>query len=369
MESTQPRSRIQTALLRLSTVRDEEYFFENLSMLLASGIDIGMALASLEKSVRTKSMKSIVHSLAADIDAGLPLSKAIERQQLLPGQMIQLIRIGEQSGRLGENLKVIVGQLQKNKILKSKVFSAMAYPLFVFGFTVIIGIGIAWFILPNLSLVFVRLNVKLPLTTQILIAVGTFLGTYGAVAIPATIALLIILVILFLTVTPFKMLGQTLILIVPGVQTVIQEVELTRFGFIVGTLLDAGLPFPQALDLLSESTGLYRYKKFYRTMRDHVEEGNPLAKSIDSYRGNARLVPIPFQQLIAASESSGKLAPTLIHIGELSEAKTDLATKNLSVMLEPVLLIIVWLGVLWVAISVILPIYSLIGGLNSVTGP
>lgn len=104
-------------------------------------------------------------------------------------------------------------------------------------------------------------------------------------------------------------------------------------------------------------------------MRDHVEEGNPLAKSIDSYRGNARLVPIPFQQLIAASESSGKLAPTLIHIGELSEAKTDLATKNLSVMLEPVLLIIVWLGVLWVAISVILPIYSLIGGLNSVTGP
>ncbi len=338
-------------------------------MLLSSGIDMGSALASLKRSVKTRAMKDIIGSISTDLDAGLPLSKAIARQQLLPDQMVQLIRIGEQSGRLDETLKVVVGQIQKNKELKSKIYSAMAYPTLVLSLTVFVGVGIAWLVLPNLSQVFVNLHIRLPFTTIILIALGNFLRLYGAIVIPGGVAAMIFLVFLFLTFPPMEMLGQSIIFTLPGIHDVIVEVELTRFGFIVGTLLGTGLPFPDALTLLSGSTGFYRYQKFYRAMRDRVEEGNPLSKSIAAYPHNEQLVPIPFQQLIAASEASGKLAQTLIHIGELSEAKTDIAAKNLSVLLEPVLLIIVWLGVLWVAISVILPIYSLIGGLNAVTPP
>jgi len=338
-------------------------------MLLASGIDMGRALESLEKSVQTRSMKTIVRRMQDDVDAGYPLSGAIDEQKLLPPQMIQLIRIGEQSGRLSDNLSVIVSQMQKDRTLRSRVYSAMAYPAFVFGLTVIVGVGIAWFVLPNLAQVFARLNIKLPLTTQLLIAVGGFLGTYGWIAVPSFIGAIVAVGILFATFPPMKRLGQTIAFAIPGIHTIIEEVELTRFGFIVGTLLGAGLPFPQALDLLSESTGLYRYKRFYRTLRDRVEEGNTLTQSIASYPGHDALIPIPFQQLISASESSGKLSATLLHIGELSEVKTDIAAKNLSVMLEPVLLVIVWFGVLWVAVSVILPIYSLIGGMNSATGP
>jgi len=361
------RSRVETAWLRLSTGKDEEYFFENLAMLLASGIDVTTALSSLEKSVRSRAMKSIITGILSDVDAGTALSTAIGRQHLLPEQSVQLLHIGEESGSLVESLTVIVNQIRKDKILRAKIASAMLYPAFVFGLTLVVGIGIAWFVLPNLSQVFSRLNVTLPIFTVILIAIGNFLGAYGIIFVPAFILALVILGILFATVPVLQQLGQSVLFLLPGAHTIVQDVELARFGYIVGSLLSAGLPFPQALDLLSESSGFYRYKRFYRTLRDRVEEGNTLTKSIAAYPHNTDFVPVPFQELISASERSGKLAATLTHIGELSEAKTDIAANNLAVLMEPILLVIVWLGVLWVAVSVIVPIYSLIGGLNAVT--
>lgn len=173
---------------------------------------------------------------------------------------------------------------------------------------------------------------------------------------------------LYFTFPPVKQIWQYFIFSLPGVHTVVAEAELTRFGFIVGTLLDAGLPFPQALNLLAESTDFNRYKRFYHMLQKKVEEGNTLTRSISGYPGNEHLIPIPFQQLISSAEASGHLAQTLKHIGDISEAKVDIAAKNLTVMLEPLLLLIVWLGVVWVAVSVILPIYRLIGSFNSATG-
>lgn len=359
----------QRAFQRLFTSSDEEYFFENLSMLIISGIDIGTALDSLEKSVQTRFMKSLIAQMRMDIESGTSLSMAIGRQGILSEQMISLLRIGEQSGRLGENMQLIAGQLEKNKSLKNKISSATLYPVFVFCLTLIVGIGIAWFVLPNLSQVFSRLHITLPLTTKILIFVGNFLKSYGVIAILISMGIIILLGILFATVAPMKMFGQTVLRIIPGVRTVVREIELTRFGFILGTLLRTGLPFPQALRFLEESTEYYTYKRFYRFLTRQIEEGNTLAKSISHYSYNTSYIPLPFQQLIGTAESSGKLADTLVHIGELSEVKIDIVTKNLSVLLEPILLVIVWLGVLWVAVSVILPIYGLIGGLNTATSP
>lgn len=355
--------------LRLSTGRDEEYFFDNLLMLLSAGIDVTSALTSLRKSVSTGAMRTIIDRILADVDSGLPLSEALARQSLLAGPMVELIHIGEQSGNLVENLTVVVTQIRKEKELRAKIASAMIYPLFVFTLTIIVGLGIAWFVLPNLAQVFVRLNVKLPVFTLVLIAVGNFLGAYGAVVVPGILLTLVIAGLLFVYWNPMKQLGESVLFLLPGVQTIIQETELARFGFILGSLLNAGLTFPQAMELLVQSTGFYRYKRFYKVIAARIEEGHTLLNSIQSYSGNEKLIPIPFQELLAAAEKSGSLPATLLHIGELSEARTDLAGKNLTALLEPVLLVIVWLGVLWVAVSVILPIYSLVGGLDAAIGP
>lgn len=361
------RSAISSTLLRLFAGRDEEYFFENLLMMLASGIDVAAALSALEQSVTTKAMRRIIRAMREDVEAGASLSDAISHQDLLPTQMIDLIGIGEQSGKLIENLTVVVIQLQKDKALKGKITSAMLYPMVVLSITVIVGVGIAWFLLPNLAQVFVQLHMKLPIFTVLLISFGNFLGRYGAIVVPGVIVTLVLLALIVSTVRPAKQFAQEVLFLIPGIRDVVREIELTRFGFVLGSLLSAGLPFPEALSLLAHSTTLYRYKRFYMALRQRVEEGHSFAKSIAEYPHGRALIPIPFQQLIIAAETSGKLADTLSKIGVLSEVKTDAAAKNLSVLLEPVLLVLVSLGVLWVAISVILPLYSLIGGINNGT--
>jgi len=128
--------------------------------------------------------------------------------------------------------------------------------------------------------------------------------------------------------------------------------------------MEAGMPLIYALDSLSRSTEFRAYKKFYAYLIKSLEEGNSFKKSFDRYRRSKRLIPKSIQQLIAAGEKSGNLSKSLLKIGEIYEEKIEITTKNLSIILEPILLFIVWLGVLAVAIAVILPIYSLVGNFN-----
>jgi type II secretory pathway component PulF len=108
-----------------------------------------------------------------------------------------------------------------------------------------------------------------------------------------------------------------------------------------------------------------RYKKFYQHLHDAIDMGNSFEKSFALYKDIDKLVPQPIQQLIISGEQSGNLNKTLIKVGQVLEAKSDTTTKNLTIIMEPILLVIVWAGVVSVAFAVILPIYSLVGGLNN----
>jgi type II secretory pathway component PulF len=143
------------------------------------------------------------------------------------------------------------------------------------------------------------------------------------------------------------------------------EVEVARFGYLLGTLLEAGLPVTKAIDSLTGASEVIRYKKFHQHLHDAIDMGNSFEKSFALYKDIDKLVPQPIQQLIISGEQSGNLNKTLIKVGQVLEAKSDTTTKNLTIIMEPILLVIVWAGVVSVAFAVILPIYSLVGGLNN----
>src|SRR3989338_7228544 len=310
-------SRFFTAIISSD---EKEYFIDNLSMLLTSGMDVSLAFKHI----------------------------------------ISLIRVAEQSGRLDESLGVIVTQQEKNRLFKSKIRAAMMYPVFVLFLAMIVGIGIAWFILPRLATVFSQLNLELPLITRLLIQLGTFLSKHGSVAVPGfilTISLLFYFIFIF---EKTKVAGQFILFHVPGVKKLIQQVELARFGFIMGTLLRGGLPVIDALDALEEASPLRAYKKLYGKLRLLVEEGWSFQAGFKEIKHGQRYIPVSVQGLIAVGEQSGHLNKTFLSIADVFEGKTEITTKNLSVILEPVMLVIVWLGVVAVALAVILPIYSLV---------
>jgi type IV pilus assembly protein PilC len=344
---------------------EKDYLIEQLSLLLSSGMNTASAISAIREEMKSKSMKKILDIMLDNINSGMSLAATLNEANIFPKHIVSLIKIGEKSGKLSENLKVVAINQQKDRDFKSKVVSAMMYPVFVFGLTIAIGIGIAWFILPNLAKVFGSLKIELPIITKILIGFGKFLGEYGAIFVPSVIVLGFFLVFIFFIFPKTNFLGQYLLFFIKPVRKLLVEAELARFGYVFGNLLLAGLPIVDALLSIQNATLLYKYKKFYKHLTERIEEGSSFQKSFKAYKKSNDLLPYSMQQLIVASELSGSLPETFIKIGKIYEEKTENTTKNLTVLLEPILLVIVWLGVVTVALAVILPLYSLIGGLNS----
>lgn len=347
----------------LSKERDQ--FIENLSMLVLSGMSIIGALSAIIKQTKNEGMKKILERMLLEIEAGSPVWKSFEKTGFFKGYTISLIRLGEESGNFAENLKVVALEEEKDREFKSKVRSALMYPAFVLILTAVVGIGISWFILPKLAKIFADLKLALPFITRVLLGFGLFLNKYGLIAVPLGASVFGGAGYIIFGNQKTKFIGEAIIFSIPGIKTLLMEVEVARFGYLLGTLLEAGLPVTKAIDSLAGASEVIRYKKFYLALRESIDMGNSFQKSFAAYKNIDTLIPQSIQQLIISGEQSGNLNKTLIKVGQMLEAKSDTTTKNLTIIMEPILLVIVWAGVVSVAFAVILPIYSLVGGLNN----
>lgn len=354
---------------RLSTFglsKERDQFIENLSMLILSGMSIIGALSSIIKQTKSPGMKKILERMLLEIESGSPVWKTFDKTGFFKGYTISLIRLGEESGNFAENLKVVALEEEKDREFKSKVRSALMYPVFVLVLTNVVGIGISWFILPKLAKIFYDLKLTLPFITKVLIGFGLFLNKNGLIAVPLGVAVISLIAHILFFNKRTKFLGEYIIFSIPGIKTLLMEVEVARFGYLLGTLLEAGLPVTKAIDSLAGASDVIRYKKFYLYLKDSIDMGNSFQKSFAGYKNIDALIPQPIQQLIISGEQSGNLNKTLIKVGQVLEAKSDTTTKNLTIIMEPILLVIVWAGVVTVAFAVILPIYSLVGNLNAI---
>ena len=367
MEKAKKHSPIMKVVLKLSALlgrKDKEYLIENLGMLVGSGSTIYESLSSIGAEVETLGVQHAVRETHRLVEEGEPLAEALYATGLIDGQARELIAIGEQSGQLSEMLHMVGVQQEKNRLFKYKIRSAMLYPVFVLTLTFSVGFGIAWFILPRLSVVFEQLNLELPKITQLLISLGEVLNEHGVIIAPIFFGTFFLILFLLFGYSKTRFIGLHLLYLIPGIHKLMQEIEIARFGHILGGLLQSGLTVVVSLGSLREAAVLPQYKKLYASMQTKIEDGFSFEKSFDAIKHSRKLIPSPVQQLVVSSERSGTLAKTLIRIGEHYEQKTEISAKNLSVILEPIMLVIVWGGVVSVALAVMLPIYNLVGGLN-----
>lgn len=343
----------------------KEDLIENLSILIIAGLDIKTSLEALNQETTNIRSKDLVEDILYEVSSGSPLWRAITKNKVLPSYMIALLRIGEESGRLKDNMNTIVEQQRKNRQFRSKLLSALMYPALIFFLSVIIGLGLFVFVLPRLTTVYQALRADLPLVTRIIIGFSEFLGNNGAWFIPLVFTLLGFGFYMIFINKNTKQTGQRILFRIPAVKDIVKNVEITRFGFVMGTLLESGLPILDTVVSLERSTEFYAYKDFYKFMLTELQDGNSIQKIFVKYPKINQLFPISVRQSIISAEQSGKLKEALKKIGQIYDEKIDVASKNLTVILEPLLLIIVWVGVVIVALSIIYPIYSLLGGLDS----
>ncbi|HSX18139.1 MAG TPA: type II secretion system F family protein [Candidatus Saccharimonadales bacterium] len=344
--------------------KDREYFTSNLAYMLKAGVTPSQSLDSLRSTSKSKPLNKAIEQVLRDIDEGSPIWKAFERAKIVPKETLMLVRIGEQSGKLAENLRLAARQEEKQRIFRSKVTSALLYPAFVIGVTFIVAIGVAWFLLPRLAVTFDQLGYKLPLISRIIIGFGLFLQHYGLIFITTLILALVILAYSVSSMPKIHRAAQKMLLRLPGVSKLVKEIEIARFGYMLGSLLQANIAVTESLKLLHGATSAPAYKDLYTYLSHSFENGYNFQSAFAKYKQTPKLIPPPVQQMVIAGERSGALAESLMDVGQVYEEKADATTRNLETVLEPILLILVWAGVLVVAIAVILPIYSLVGKLR-----
>lgn len=345
--------------------KDREYFTENIALLLRSAVPISDALHSLALTTKSRAMQKALAQMATDIDAGYSLADAMERSGIVSRQTLALARLGEASGHLIDNLQLAAQQEEKQHIFRSKVRSALLYPGFVLTLTLVVGLGVAWFLLPRLAQTFSQLQVELPALSQILINVGIFLQNYGLIAVPIGLGALFLLGLIIFAAPKTKVIGQRLLLSLPGIGRLLREIEIAQFGYLLGTLLNAGLSVTQSVQLLASASGLQSYRRFYEFLAKALDDGHSFKEIFHLYGKSSQLLPPSVQQMVIAGETSGSLPDVLLTTGRTYEQKADATTNNLEVIIEPVLLVFVSIGVLLVAVAVLIPIYSLVGGLGA----
>ncbi|MEK7137407.1 MAG: type II secretion system F family protein [Patescibacteria group bacterium] len=337
-------------------------FIQNLAMMLGAGLHVTDAIETLLKEA-PRAMKKIINGILRDVENGSALWRAMDQQAFFTPYAIALIRIGEESGNLSQNLANLSEQDEKNQAMRQKVKMAMIYPSIVITLTIIITIGLSWFVLPQLIGVLYALNVELPATTLAVIAVANFFTQHGAVVVPSGLAVLFILSLLF-KFTRLRVVAQWMVLHIPGVKTLIIEASIAQFGNILGTLLRAGVAPVESIQSLADVTSMQRYRSFYSKLTEHIRVGDSFAKSFEEMRGSRRILPPSVQQIIITGERSGRLSEVLLKIADIYQKKAEETAQKLPIILEPVLLIFIAGLVAMIAFSIIMPIYSVVGNIS-----
>jgi len=356
-------SKIGAAIGNIGLGKEKARFIENLAILLNSGLSIVDALKTIHMEIRVKPMKKLVTRIIDQVESGMPLWMAMEDQNFFTTYALALIRIGEESGALARNMEYLSVQQEKDRSLKGKVKMAMIYPSIVISLTMIITLGLAWFVLPQLVGVLLALDAELPLVTKIIIWVSNFFRDHGAIAVPL-ILLGAILIVVICKYTRFRGPAQQIIFRIPGIGSMARSATIARFGVILGSLLKAGVPLVESIHSMGEVTDIVSYKNFYFRLEKEIEVGQSFASAFESMKETSRLLPASVQQLVITGEKSGKIAEMLLRIADIYEKKAEDSAQKLPVILEPMLLLFIGGLVGTIAFAIIVPIYSIVGNVG-----
>lgn len=341
---------------RLS-IKEQTFFAKRLAFLMKAGVSMLDSIHILREQTRSKRYIAILDVVINDIKGGQQLSKSLNKFPRAFGAFtIGIIKVGESSGTLSHNLNYLADELKKTQALKRKVVGALIYPAIITVATVAITALLTVFIFPKIMPVFTSLHITLPLTTRIMIFVSTFLLNHGLLLLAILILILITIYICVKASAICHYYFDKIFLRIPIVGTLIRLYNLGAFTRTLGLLLKSGFTLSEALVVTAETTANKVYQSAIKSLTEVVLRGDRISGQIAKL---PRLFPDIISQMIAVGEKSGSLSDTFVYISEHYDEEVNEYTKNLSGLIEPVLMICMGLAVGFLAISVITPIYSI----------
>ncbi len=341
--------------------KEKIFFTQHLYLMLKGGFLISEALETLKKEVKSKTFKRAIEDILKRILEGESLSKSLANHPKIFNQFYQnIIRIGEESGSLENNLRYLASQIRSDYETKNKIKGAMLYPLIVVILALVIAFVVTIFILPKLLNIFSILEIKLPLMTIILIKSVSFLQKNWIFLILGIIFIVLLFKILR-KLNSFRYYSDKFIISLPVIGEITKNLTLSRLSQSFYTLLKSGLPILESLDLIPQTIPNEFFKRNLMLVKLEVEKGGKISQGLNNF---PQTFPVIFSQMVSVGEKSGALEDSFRYLSEFYQEEVDTSLKNLSGILEPVLLIFVGIFVAFIALAIITPIYQFSGALK-----
>lgn len=336
-------------------------FAKNLAVLLRGGVTINEAVKTLAEQAKNKNVKKILFRIKNRLENGVSLNSAISEEKESFGRIfMSLVKAGELSGSLAENLEFLAVWLDRDNNLKKQINGVMLYPKIVLSAVILLGGGLTIFILPKLVPMFNSLDVDLPLITRWLLAISVFVQKYWSIVIIGALFIWFVIFMLF-KINKIKYLYHKTLVFFPYIKEFIVGYQLALFAQLMGTLLRSGISIDEALEISYIGTSNLYYKKVLKKINDRVNNGISLISSMSEY---PELYPVNSMGVLLVGENSGTLEESFFKVSDFWTKEVIDKTKMLPTIIEPVLLVFIALAVGLIAMSIILPIYKLTGNLG-----
>ena len=336
---------------------DKMMFARNLRVMVAAGVSLPRALKILADQTQSKKFNKALLNTSEEIIKGRSFSVALSKHPTIFSELfVSMVKVGEEAGTLEEVLRVLTDQMEKDHEIRSKIKGAMVYPLVIILAMIIIGILMMIMVIPKLAQVFADLEIELPITTRAMIATSFFLSKFWYLLPIAVLAFLFLARISLKTKTG-KLTIDTLVLKIPIIASIIKKTNTAYTARTLSSLIVAGVPIVRSLKVVSRTLGNIYYKEALLKAAEQVEKGNKLAVVLGQYE---KIYPTLFIQMIEIGEETGETSHILEKLADFYEDEVTNATKNLSAIIEPVLMLIVGAAVGFFANSMIQPMYSML---------
>jgi type II secretory pathway component PulF len=343
-------------------IKEQILFTKRLSLLIRSGVPISKALTILYKQTSSKGSQYILSRLITDIEHGKLLSAGLQHfKHVFSEFAINSIRVGETSGSLHENLDYLSEELRKKLELKRKITSAFVYPVFIVIATLGITIFLTGYIFPKIIPVFSSFRVKLPWATRVLMAISYFVA-HDWVYMILSIIVGIVGFILMLRMPRVRFWFDTIILKLPLIGTLFKNYYLANSCRAFSVLLTADVKIVEACTIVSSITENRVYKKQFLALSQQILKGETMSNFIVAH---PTLFPSIMAQMLIVGEEAGSLSGSLQYLARMYEDELNDLSKNLTTVIEPVLMIAMGLIVGFVALAMITPIYTITQSLHA----
>lgn len=349
-----------TSMFSRIKMMDKIVFARNLANMLDAGLSFTRALTVMEKQTKNNKLKAVFQSITADISSGKTFHDALDKYpKVFPPIFVSMVKAGEESGNLSESLKTIALQMEKTYTIQKKIKGAMIYPAVIVTVMFIIGIVMMVKVVPKLTKTFKDVKAELPGSTKLVIWLSDTLSSHLILFILGVILLGAGLYSL-LKMKKGKKMFDWLSIRLPVIGRIIIESNSAKTTRTLSSLVGSGVNLIQSVEITRDVMQNSYYKKVLDDTIAAVEKGKSLSTVIEQ---NEKIYPIFVSEMISVGEETGKLSSMLQGVAVFYENEVEQKTKDLSTIIEPMLMVFVGAAVGFFAIAMITPMYSVMNNL------